>query len=234
MFGATESSRSRTRSSPSVVRNVLSWISIGDSVTSDGWFTPLNITRDNETLSRAKHVPIRVHGQRRGLDRFALLFLPRQACQPQLVMHPHQRVTFAACSSGRTSSVRRDQSAGCRRSSSHAYACHAARLVVVRVVRVLRFPAESNSSVTVVSGCPPRPMRAISLSHWTWASASAFFRAAENTEYSEGLWPRDWAAIVLELASRGADVVLCYLRRHEAAEETVREASSLGVRAEAV
>ena len=33
MFGATESSRSRTRSSPSVVRSVLSWILIGDCVT---------------------------------------------------------------------------------------------------------------------------------------------------------------------------------------------------------
>ena len=72
--------------------------------------------------------------------------------------------------------MRRDQSAGCHRSRSHAYACHAARLGAVRAMRVLRFPAESNSSVTVVSGCPPRPMRAISLSHSTWASASAFFR----------------------------------------------------------
>ena len=76
-----------------------------------------------------------------------------------------------------TSSVRRDQSAGCRRSRSHAYACHAARLGVVRVIWVLRFPAESNSLVTVVSGLPPRPMRAISLSHSTWASASALFYA---------------------------------------------------------
>ena len=52
-------SPSRTRSSPSVVRSVLSWISIGDCVTSDGWFTPLSITRDNENLSRAKHAPQR-------------------------------------------------------------------------------------------------------------------------------------------------------------------------------
>ena len=57
--------------------------------------------------------------------------------------------------------MRRDQSAGCRRSSSHAYACHAARL---GAVRVLRFPAESNSSVTVVSGCPPRKASGIAAS----------------------------------------------------------------------
>ena len=41
LFGATESSRSRTRSSPSVFRSVLSWISIGVSVASGGWFTLL-------------------------------------------------------------------------------------------------------------------------------------------------------------------------------------------------
>ena len=47
---------------------------------------------------------------------------------------------------------------GWRRSSSHAYACHAGRwLVAVRVVRVLRFPAASNSSVVTVSRWSPRP-----------------------------------------------------------------------------
>ena len=55
----TESSRSWTRSSPSVVRNARSWISIGVSVTSDGWFTPPRITGDNENLSPAKHAPRR-------------------------------------------------------------------------------------------------------------------------------------------------------------------------------
>ena len=40
VFGATESARSWTRSSPSVLRRVLSWILIGVSVASDGWFTP--------------------------------------------------------------------------------------------------------------------------------------------------------------------------------------------------
>ena len=152
-----------------------------------------------------------------GLDRFALLLLAGQACQPQLVMHPHQRVHLPGLLViGQYELGAAGQSAGCRRSSSHAYACHAARLGVVRVVRVLRFPAESNSSVTVVSGCPPRPMRAISLSHSTWASASAFFRAAENTEYSEGFaaitvarsalrslpYPGTWAVLARARSSR--------------------------------
>ena len=99
-------------------RNTRSWISIGDFVTSDRWFTPLSITRDNETLSRVMQAPRRpwrpsVEGEARrpvsrrgkldqrqkedvaGLDRFALLLLACQPCQPcqtQLVMHPNQRV----------------------------------------------------------------------------------------------------------------------------------------------
>ena len=77
---------------------------------------------------------------------------------------------------------------GWRRSSSHAYACHTARPVVVRVVRVLTFPAASNSSVTVVSWPAPRAMRAMWLSHSVSASASAsaFFMLAEKSEYSDG------------------------------------------------
>ena len=65
---------------------------------------------------------------------------------------------------------------GCRRSSSHAYACHAGRLVVVvRVVRVWGFRPASYSSVVTVSRWSPLPMRAIWLSHSTSVAASAFY-----------------------------------------------------------
>ena len=40
-------------------------------------------------------------------------------------------------------------------------------------------------------------------------------------------------AIVMELVNRGADVVFCYLRRHDVAERTVRDVRSLGAYAEA-
>ena len=72
---------------------------------------------------------------------------------------------------------------GWRRSSSHAYACHAGRLVVVRVVRVLRFPTGSYSSVVTVSRWSPLAMRAIWLSHSTSVAASAFLccRKSRNT-----------------------------------------------------
>ena len=55
----------------------------------------------------------------------------------------------------------------------------------MRVVRVLRFPTASNSSVTVVSRWSPLAMRAIWLSHSTSVAASAFFMVSENSEYGD-------------------------------------------------
>ena len=43
-------------------------------------------------MSRRGKLDQRQKGRRAGLDRFALLVLAGQPCQPQLVMDPHQRI----------------------------------------------------------------------------------------------------------------------------------------------